>query len=150
MIKNRKKEVALLSDNELTTEFAIITNNQNDIGRAKNLSASIIAVGRPEMFEDKRVDYVIDFENGRRNDFIHHRNSGLNQVFIVAAKKTGKILLVNAHNLLYCEDPAVILGRFTQNNIFFKKYSPSVTVVSGAREPLEMRPVRDLQGLLDL
>ena len=150
LLKERKKEVAILAEKTLTTEFAIMVRDQNDISRAKSFSASIVAVGRHEMFEDKRVNYLIDFEMGRRDDFIHHRNSGLNQVFIAAAKRSDKTLLVNANNLLYGDDHAVTLGRIMQNNAFFKKYSPNVLVVSGAREPLQMRAPRDLRALLDL
>jgi RNase P/RNase MRP subunit p30 len=113
------------------------------------MTKTIIGIARPELFEDKRVSHIIDMESGRRDDFIHHRNSGLNQVFIESAKRTDKTLLVDAHQLLFERiPPAVVLGRIMQNNIFYKKYAPRALVISGASEPLEMRPWRDLQNLL--
>lgn len=151
LIRERAKEVKMLEHEHFTTEFAVMVRNQDEVGKARNLTKSIVAIGRPELFEDKRVAYVIDFEAGRRDDFIHHRNSGLNQVFISNATRTDKVLLVNAHNLLFGQLPqAVVLGRIMQNNTFIRKYKPGVVVVSGAREPLEMRAPRDLQNLLNL
>jgi RNase P/RNase MRP subunit p30 len=149
LLKDRQKEVKMLEHQEFTTEFAILVRTQDDVAKAKNLTRSIVAIARQELFEDKRVMYIIDFEGGKRDDFIHHRNSGLNQVFINHAKRTGKILLVNARQLISgAIPPAVVLGRMKQNNDFFKKYAPDAFVVSGAHEPLEMRAPKDLQNLL--
>lgn len=150
LIKERAKEVKMLEHEGLTTEFAVMVRNQDEVGKARNYTAAIVAIGRPELFEDKRVAYMIDFEAGKRDDFIHHRNSGLSQVSINNATRTGKQLLVNAHNLLGQLPQSVVLGRMMQNNNFFRKYKPDVLVVSGAREPLEMRAPRDLQNLLSL
>jgi len=149
LLKDRAKEIAMLTDKGFTTEFAVLAASQQEVNRAKSITRSIVGLARPELFEDKRVAYIIDFESGRRDDFIHHRNSGLNQVSIDQAKRTEKTLLVNAHNLLFGPLPqAVVLGRMRQNAGFFRKYAPHVIAVSGAREPLEMRAPRDLQNLL--
>lgn len=151
LLKDRAKEIAMLAHERISTEFAILVTNQQDVAKAKSLTKSVVGVARPEMFEDKRVAYIIDFESGKRDDFIHHRNSGLNQVFIEQAKRTEKTLLVDAGQLLFGQVPQpVVLGRIKQNNDFFKKYRPDVIVVSGAHEPLEMRAPRDLQNLLIL
>jgi RNase P/RNase MRP subunit p30 len=151
LIKERAKEVAMLAHDGFSTEFAIIVASQQEVNKARTIAKSIVGIAKPELFEDKRITYVIDFEIGRRDDFIHHRNSGLNQVFIEQAKRTGKVLLVNAHQLLFGKLPeAIVLGRMRQNNDFFKKYKPDVIVVSGAREALEMRAPRDLQNLLNI
>ena len=153
LLRTRMKEVAMLThpDRGFSTEFAVLVASQAEVGKAHNLTKSVVAIARPELFEDRRVSYIIDMESGRRDDFIHHRNSGLNQVFLDQAVRGDKTLLVNAHALLAGPLPQpVILGRMLQNNTFYRKYSPRVVVVSGAREPLEMRPWRDLQHLLTL
>lgn len=153
LLKSRAKEIEKLSDpaRRITTEFAILVSNQQDVSRAKSITKTVIGTARPELFEDKRVTHIIDMESGRRDDFIHHRNSGLNQVFIANAIIGDKTLLVDAKQLLFGDQPrAVVLGRIRQNNIFYKKYAPRVMAVSGASEPLEMRPWRDLQNLLDV
>lgn len=151
LLKSRAKEIEKLDDptRHITTEFAILVSNQQDVSRAKSMTKTVIGTARPELFEDKRVTHIIDMESGRRDDFIHHRNSGLNQVFIANAIMGDKTLLVDAKQLLFGDQPrAVVLGRMRQNNAFYRKYAPRVIVVSGASEPLEMRPWRDLQNLL--
>jgi RNase P/RNase MRP subunit p30 len=151
LLKDRGKEVAMLAHDGITTEFAIIVTNQQEVAKARSITRSVIGIARPELFEDKRISHIIGFESGKRDDFIHHRNSGLSQVFIEQAKRTGKILLVDARQLLFGQLPQpVVLGRMKQNNDFFKKYKPDVIVISGAREPLEMRAPRDLQNLLNV
>ncbi len=151
LLKMRAKEVQLLKQENLTTEFAIIVNSQQDVAKAKNFTKTIIGMARPELFEDKRVSHIIDMESGKRDDFIHHRNSGLNQVFLQHVNNNDKTLLVDASQLFAGQiAPGVVLGRIMQNNEFYKKYSPRVIVVSGACEPLQMRACRDLQILLDL
>jgi len=148
LIKNRAKEVALLANESLSTEFAILVTNQQEVSKAKSLQASVVGVALPELFEDKRVRYIINAESGNRDDFIHHRNSGLNQVFLQQVIRTEKMILVNAAQLHGHKHPAVVLGRMMQNNSLYKKYKPSVLVVSGAKEALLMRSPRDLQSLL--
>lgn len=153
LLKSRAGEVAKLADpaSGLSTEFAVLVTNQQDVSRARSMTASVIGLAKPELFEDKRVSHIIDMESGRRDDFIHHRNSGLNQVFVANAIAGDKTLLVDAKQLLFGDQPrAVVLGRMRQNNTMYRKYSPRVVVVSGASEPLEMRPWRDLQNLLDI
>jgi RNase P/RNase MRP subunit p30 len=149
LLKDRMKEVKMLEHEGFTTEFAIYATTQAEVAKARGITKSVVAAGRPEMFEDKRIRYVINFEAARRDDFIHHRNSGLNQVFLASAARTDKIILISARQLLLSDVPqAVVLGRMMQNNTFYRKYKQNVCVVSGATEPLEMRSPRDLQNLL--
>jgi RNase P/RNase MRP subunit p30 len=151
LLKDRGKEVAMLSTEQLTTEFAVYVTTQQEVGKAQGITKNVVAAGRPEMFDDKRVKYIINFEAAKRDDFIHHRNSGLNQVFLAAAERSQKTVLVSARQLIAGEvPPAVVLGRMMQNNTFYRKYKTAVLVVSAAREPLEMRAPRDLQNLLNL
>ena len=145
-LKSRKDEVAKLG---IDAVFAVYVDRQDDIPKAQRFTHEIVARGAQGIYDDRRVKYVIGFESSRREDFIHHRNSGLNQVFIQAAIKTGKTILVDVSQLLAGEQD-VVLGRVLQNNMFFRKYKPDVLVVSGAREALDMRAPRDMADLLRL
>jgi RNase P/RNase MRP subunit p30 len=151
IIKQRAAEVAKLARDGMTTELAALVRDQQAVARARQLTKTVIALPRPELFEDKRVTHVIDFEGGSRDDFIHHRNSGLTQVHINNAIRTDKTLVVDLRQLLFAAIPQpVVLGRILQNNTFFRKYKPHVLVASCAREPLELRAPRDRQDLLRL
>lgn len=149
LIKERKEELCKLS-RDIAVTFAIFAKNQQEVQKARKLTEHVVAPGVPGTFEDKRVRYVIDYESGKRKDFVHHRNAGLTQVFVKHAIRTGKTLLVNAAQLHGSVPAHVVLGRMMQNNMLYRKYGPSVRVVSGARAPLEMRAPRDLQNLLAL
>lgn len=152
LLKERKKEIEKLATKDLKVSLAIIVTNQQDVMRAKQLCENVVALPFPGAFEDKRVTHVFGIESGRREDFLHHRNSGLTQVSLRDALRTGKTLLVDAGALFDGEKhPSVILGRILQNNQFLRKEPDvPVRVVSGAREPLRMRAPRDLQDLLRL
>ncbi|MBR9700601.1 hypothetical protein GOV11_01925 [Candidatus Woesearchaeota archaeon] len=148
MLKQRVKEVQTLSKG-IAVSLAVLVKNQQDVQKARAFTRNIIGIGKTWIFEDKRVSHVINFESGKREDFIHHRNSGLSQVSIKNCMRTDKIFLVNIAQL-HCEQQHIILGRMMQNNRFFKKYKPKVNVVSGAAQALEMRAPKDLENFLSL
>ncbi len=154
LLKDRAKEVAKLSTPKVKATFAILVTNQNDVAKAKQLTANIIATPFQGVFEDKRITHVIGLEGGRRDDFLHHRNSGLTQVGLRECARTGKTILVDAGALLQetqTHHPSVILGRMLQNNEFYRKeYDVPVRVISAASEPLKMRAPRDMMDLLKL
>ncbi len=152
LLKERAKEVAKLSTPKVKAAFAIIVENQQDVAKAKHLATHIIATPFPAAFEDKRVTHVIGIERGTRDDFLHHRNSGLTQVSLRECARTGKTVLVDAGALLDGKrHPAVVFGRMLQNNGFYRKEPDvPVRVISGADTPLRMRAPRDLQDLLHL
>ncbi|MDD9953884.1 MAG: hypothetical protein OXR66_06125 [Candidatus Woesearchaeota archaeon] len=145
-VQEREKELKKFAGIEVI--FALYVENQQEVQKAKRFTKHIVARGKPGLFEDKRVQYVINFEAGKKKDFVHHRNSGLTQVFIKHGIRTKKTFLVNFNHLLH--DDGTILGRIQQNNMFFKKYTPDVLVVSGASSPLEMRAPKDLENILQL
>lgn len=149
--KSRIAEATKYATKECAITPVILVKDLAGVDKAKAITKNVATYGSPAVFEDKRIKYVLGMETGHRDDFIHHRNSGLNQVFIEQSKRTGKTLLINLRPLITESIPqAVFLGRVQQNNTFFRKYKPAVMVVSGAKEPLEMRSPRDLQMILQI
>lgn len=144
----RKKDVEGLTSETLAVGFAVFVETQKEVQQAIRLTKNVVGLARRELFDNKRVRYLINAESGERTDFIHHRNSGLTQVLLSLAKRKDKTILVNFRQLR--ENTPVVLGRMLQNNRFYKKYEPNVIVVSGARQALEMRAPRDLQNILSL
>lgn len=144
-----RKEELQESAPSLEIDLAVVVESQQQVQKARKITRNVIGVARREFFDDKRVRHIIDFESGRRSDFIHHRNSGLTQVLINKAILRDITLLVDFRQLI-AGKPAqhVVLGRMMQNNQFFRKYRPRVRIVSGARHTLEMRAPRDLQNFL--
>jgi hypothetical protein len=148
LVKDRKKEVAMLAHEGLTTEFAVIVRNQDEVAKAMHLTRTIVGPARLELYEDKRVTHLIGIESGRREDFIHHRNSGLTQVLIAQAIRTEKTLLVDLSALHGPFPQPVIIGRIMQNNTLFKKYAPRTLVVSAGKTPFDLRSPHDRANFL--
>lgn len=100
-----------------------------------------------KIMSDIKVDIVYDFENTARNDSLHFRNSGLNQILLKLAKKNQIAIGFNLGMLLECKnnfDRALILGRMKQNVRFCRKYIVRMVIASFARDKFGMRDAKDL------
>lgn len=104
-------------------------------------------IGRPrrDHFESKHLTHILDPEEQPRPDFIHHRNSGLNQVTLKLARARGITLLSTLSAL--AKNPAQQFGRLQQNLRWCKKYGVNHYLVSGARAWHEQRAPKDLEAL---
>lgn len=98
------------------------------------------------LLENKSIDLLFDLENHSHKDFLHHRNSGLNQVFCAIANKSRTIILMNFNSVLKSDriHSAKIIGRMMQNVRLCKKYKVDLAIASFATEPYEMRDFNDL------
>lgn len=151
LIAQRKGEIQALCDENLQVEFAIMIKNQTEVNKAKRLTKHIIAPSKQELFEDKRIPYLLGFGNSRKPDFIHHRRGGLTQVHVNSAKRTNKTLLVDIGSLLQSDvSNETLIGRLMQNNKLFRKYGCAVRAVSCAKSALGMRAPKDLENFLTL
>ncbi len=91
---------------------------------------------------------LFDFETDKREDFIHHRASGLNHVLCALAKKKNCIIAFNFNSILNADDvfQAKIIGRIQQNIKLCRKYKVPVLPLSFAKVPFEMRSPGDLRA----
>lgn len=147
--KEHKALLKKLASEQLTSAILITTTNQ--AAALKRTYDRIVAPCKREFFESKHVDYLFEPEAQRRSDFIHHRNSGLNQVLLKlcqpTAKRPAKGIITTSELLLNTKHPAVILGRMQQNARWCKKYKVAYHVTSGARKMLEQRDSASLKAL---
>jgi len=95
------------------------------------------------VLEQGKVNLVFDFELGERKDFIHHRNSGLNQVLCKIMKENNIALGFSFGSVLDKANPQ-LLGRIMQNASFARKYKLKTVIASFAHSPFEMRAPNDL------
>lgn len=100
-----------------------------------------------DLLESGVVNYFYDFEDQTQRDFLHHRNSGLNQVLCKIIKDKDKKLLFSYNLLLNSKNPQTILGRMMQNARFAKKYGLENYIKSFAQNPFELRAKREKQAL---
>ena len=130
------------------TAVLVTTMNQ-----AKSLKSYdfIVAPCKREFFESKFVDCILEPEDQARPDFIHHRNSGLNQVLLKLCQKTSKraakSIMTTTSLLLHAKSPATILGRMMQNAKWSRKYKIDYHVTSGARTKWEQRDAESIKSV---
>lgn len=98
--------------------------------------------------ESKRIDSVIELENKLR-DFVHHRNSGLNEVLCTLLKEKQVSISYSFSLILEKKGShrAQILGRMMQNISFARKFKFKQIIASFATDPYNMRSSKDLQSL---
>lgn len=94
--------------------------------------------------EDKNVDILMGPEKIRNRDFMHYRDSGLNQVLCRLARENKIRIGFNFNDVLKSEDRKNILGRMIQNVRLCRKFRVKMVLISGAKNELEMRASRDL------
>lgn len=137
-------------DSDFRVYTAIIEDKRID--KAKQKADFVITKAKEDVrkhIETGKVDLIYGFEEGPRKDFIHYRNSGLNQVLcrIMNAKDISYFLSM-AH-ILDCKDPQ-FLGRVMQNIRLCRKYKVKVHFGSFALDPLDMRSENDVKSLLKI
>jgi hypothetical protein len=78
-----------------------------------------------------------DIEYNVKKDFIHFRNSGINQVLVALAKKRKHSFVFNFSSFLSVSDKlkAQIFGRYKQNLVLLKKQNVSYQISSFASHP---------------
>jgi RNase P/RNase MRP subunit p30 len=131
-----------------------VTIKKGILGDSKHLRKEndyILAVRAEEnnrtFFEHKKIDIIFGLESVGSRDFIHHRNSSLNQILCRLAKEN-MITVGISFSDLFTNHPYIILGRMIQNIRFLKKYGASYEIFSFAENPFHMRSSYDLSLFL--
>ena len=97
---------------------------------------------------ERGAHILFDFEANPREDFIHHRASGLNQVLCKLAKKHNSIIAFNFNSILEADDvmQAKIIGRMQQNIRLCRKYKVPMLPLTFAAVPYQMRSMLDFKA----
>lgn len=103
-----------------------------------------------DILERRKADIIYDFEKNAREDYIHHRASGLNQVLCKLARKNNVAVGFSVSSILNSKQKPVLLGRIKQNVRLCRKYKVKVVIGSFSSEPYEMRSLHDLISLFCL
>jgi len=123
---------------------AYIAKNSNDVSKNRSKYKYILAEDNWG-FNDKRVDIIFNLETGKMKDFMHHRASGLNDVFAKQAKANKISICFNIGLLKSNKD--VILGRMMQNVRICRKYKINMILSSFATNEYEMKGTSDIKSL---
>jgi ribonuclease P/MRP protein subunit RPP1 len=134
--------------------FNIInTKNPNEMNNLiKNNSFNIVIGGNEivnrKALENKNIQMLLNAEP-EEDDFMHSRNSGLNQVLVKLAKRNdivigfsfNKILKLNNENRIH------LLGKIMQNIMLCNKYKVKMAMVNFINNEFDERSENDLKDL---
>ena len=101
------------------------------------------------IIEKTNADLIFDFEEKAKKDFIHHRNSGLNQVLCKLLREKDKIVCFNFNTVLKSKGMlrAQLIGRMMQNIRLCRKYNVKTIIASFAEKPYDIRSCPDLKSV---
>ena len=132
--------------------YEVKINRLNSINQIKKLNneLNIVEGGalNREILSSKNIDILVSPEKNRKEDFLHHRNSGLNQVLCTLAKKNKVAIAFSFNEILKSKDVerAKIIGRMQQNIRLCRKYKVDMIIASFANDKYEMRSLNDLKS----
>ncbi len=119
--------------NKLIKEKLVVIRGKNDTFNRKVLSS-------------KYVDMLLDPHLGNRRDFVHHRNSGLNQVLCKLAKDNDIAIGFSLSSVLRSKEKGKYIGRMMQNIRLCRKYKVKMVIGSFAENKNEIRGLQDIQA----
>ena len=128
--------------------------SQQDLERKiRPSSESFVVVQGSELnrlvLENKNIDLLVSPEKNRNKDFMHYRNSGLNQVLCKLAHKNGIAIAFSFNEILKSKGTSRsrIIGRIMQNIRLCRKYKLKMVLASFALSEIELRNSSDLISL---
>ncbi len=141
--KNEKKFLEIAEKLNIELKFA-----SKHKGNFKVDGIVISNDGTRANFENKQIKMFFDLENKDERDFIHQRNSGLNQILAKIAHDKGKIIAFSFSTILNAssEKRALLLGRMRQNVKLCRKYKVKMFLASFASEPFKLRGTYELKA----
>jgi len=122
----------------------------NEISQAKKYRSLVLVKNSEknrDVLEKSKADVLFDLERQSKNDFLHHRASGLNHILCNLANKNKIIIGFSFNSILNSKNMAQILGRISQNIKLCRKYKVKMSIASFAKNAYEMRSTHDLVSL---
>lgn len=150
-----KKIEKLREETELSLFIGAITKPKQ-VNSAKTIADLVIVSAQGQsskenryVLEKTKADLLYGLELQPKNDSMHHRNSGLNQVMCTLANKKKIMIGFSLAILLEKKDMlrTIFMGRATQNIKFCRKYKCDMVIASFAQNPFKMRAADDLESL---
>lgn len=126
---------------------AIIINNTKQKLSSKNINILQSNQNNRFFLDSKKIFGIYNLEN-QKKEYLHFRNSGLNQVFCEILRKNDVKLILNFNLILNSsiQKRYEVMGRMAQNIRFSRKFKYDVIICSFARNSDEMRSQNDLKG----
>ncbi len=139
-------------ETHMSSEIGLLVNSKN-IQKAKNYSKNLFVVAEEEnrmYFDDKSRKTIFGLELSQREDFMHQRNSGLNQVLCKLATKNEITIGLSFSSVLHSQgrERARLIGRMMQNIRLCRKYKTEVIISSFTKRTEDVRNPEDVKSFL--
>lgn len=141
-LDEKKKKLSEIKS--IKVDLGVMVNDKTVEKLQKNDDYIFARTPSKNLIESKKTYILFDFEMQDKPDFLHHRNSGLNQV--IANEMKDKILGISFSTYLNSINKGIILGRMKQNAKIAKKYKVKTFVLSFAKHPYELRSEHELEA----
>jgi RNase P/RNase MRP subunit p30 len=152
------KETENISDIQKDSEYDGVLIKSGDVALMRRLidKASafykiIFVLGTNDLInraalEHKKASALVSPEFNRVYDYVHYRNSGLNQVLCKIARDNNKMIMINFGEILSKEkqERAVLLGRIIQNIELCRKYKVKLRIANFSSDSGMIRSVSEL------
>jgi len=128
----------------------IVANNAKDLRKKVNKEFGLVVVQGSKLNRDvvsyRKVDILLCPHSGVLRDYLHSRNSGLNDVLCKLAKKNDVAVGFSFSEVLNAEglERSLIIGRMMQNVSLCRKFKVPIVLGSFAFDKFEMRSPKDL------
>ena len=146
-IKKLIEKLQTKTEIKLYYGFIISFRDINKVNKLKNLIFIESSDKNRFVIEKKKADVLFSLEKQAREDFMHHRASGLNHVLCELASKNNITIGFSFNAILKNNNQYKILGRMMQNIFLCRKYKIKTLIGSFAEKPYEMRSFYDLSSL---
>lgn len=127
----------------------IILAKSYEIKKARQISKIVIVESSEQnrqVIEKSLFDIIFNLETEKKQDLMHSKRSGLNQVLCKLISKKNKFVAFNFNLLLKANKGLRVnlLSRMNQNVKLCRKYKVKMLIASFAKTPYEMRAAHDM------
>ncbi|MGM5485469.1 MAG: hypothetical protein ACQEP1_06385 [Nanobdellota archaeon] len=128
-----------------------VTRREKELGNEFVTSEKMTILENPSRSKLGRdVDVVYGLEGSDKPDFVHHRNSGMNQVLAKIFSDKDIMVGFSFSLVLNSRKPDVILGRMRQNVMLCRKYDVKMVFGNFASEVDDLRSMDDLKSFASM
>lgn len=95
---------------------------------------------------ESNIDAVTNIEDSKKNDFMHHKAAGLDQVTAKILAKRNNALIINLQAYFKAEDKTTHIGRVLQNIRIADKKGAPIIFASFAHKTEQQPTIHDLHA----
>jgi hypothetical protein len=146
IVANNPEVIALCKQRKITP--LIIGKDVELVDTETKTSKALLTIaitGKREVIESN-IDAATDIETTGKKDFMHHRNSGLDQVTATILTQRANPYILNLRAFLNADNQEQLLGRIQQNVKIAKKFGIPVVFATFAENIDELPTQHDQEA----